>query len=143
MKEDNKQGLLKCSIIAAKALLYLLLAFNIFVLLFYGLIDRGDVLEGISVRYVKDWNVIYGEDGDQTVSAVLPEGLQANEYLYFETRNDVAVYINGELRKDFVEERDVNVPGGSMKRFIMSVPLKASDSGADIVIERRGNLVVA
>ena len=136
MKEDNKQGLLKCSIIAAKALLYLLLAFNIFVLLFYGLIDRGDVLEGISVRYVKDWNVIYGEDGDQTVSAVLPEGLQANEYLYFETRNDVAVYINGELRKDFVEERDVNVPGGSMKRFIMSVPLKASDSGADIVIER-------
>ena len=137
MKDDNKQGLLKCCIMTGKVLLYLLLAFNIFVLIFYGLIDKGDVLEGISIQYVKDWDISYGEGGDQTVRAVLPEGLQDNEYLYFETRNDVAVYINGELRKDFVEKRDVNVPGGSMKRFIMSVPLKAADSGAEIVIERR------
>lgn len=60
-----------------------------------------------------------------------------NEYLYFETRKDVAVYINGELRKDYIEKRDYNIPGGSFKRFLMYVPLKEADSGTETVIIRK------
>ena len=135
--KDKKQGTLNGWITAGKILLFLMLAFNIFVLIVYGMIVKSDPLEGISIQYVKDWDVTNGENGDQTISARLPEKIQDNEYLFFETRNDAAVYINGKLRKDFVEKRDVNVPGGSLKRFIMSVPLMAEDSGGELVIERK------
>ena len=74
--------------------------------------------------------------GDQLLTTTLPQDVVDNEYLYFDTRKDASVYINGELRKDFIEERDVNIPGAPYKRFYMSVPLKESDSGAEITVVR-------
>ena len=70
------------------------------------------------------------------VYSTLPQGIQDHEYLFVETRKDVAIYIGGELREEFVEKRDVNVPGGSVKSFYMMIPLKTSDSGAEIRIVR-------
>lgn len=136
MNAYPKQEFLKKSITAVKILLYVLLVFNAFVFAFYGLIKKGHELGQDVVRYMSDWSVTTDADGSQTAEAVLPNDVKDNEYLFFDNRNDVSVYINGELRKDFIEERDVSTPGGSFKRFIMSVPLKADDAGAVITIER-------
>ncbi len=63
------------------------------------------MLEGVTVTDTGD--------AEQTVTAALPQKIEDGENLYLETRNDVSVFIGGELRKDFVETRDVNLPGGS------------------------------
>lgn len=137
MSIEKKQRLFDMSIATVKILLYVLLFFNAFVFIYYGLINRGVVVEKETVTILEDWNVVYAKDGDQTISLILPQDIKDNEYLFFETRNDVSVYINDELRKDFVENRDINIPGGSFKRFLMSVPLEKEDSGAEIVIVRQ------
>jgi hypothetical protein len=51
---------------------------------------------------------------------------------------DIAIYINGELRNDFYEERDIPYPGGCVKRFYFLTPVYPSDSGAEIRMERVG-----
>lgn len=134
---DKKQGLLELGITAVKALLGIMLVINTFVFIFYGLINRGDVIPNDPVRFIDDWSVNPKDNGDQELRSILPQNIMDNEYLYFETRKDVAVYINGELRKDYIEKRDYNIPGGSFKRFLMYVPLKEADSGAETVIIRK------
>ena len=134
---DKKQGLLELGITAVKALLGIMLVINTFVFIFYGIINRGDVIPNDPVRFIDDWSVIPKDNGDQELRSILPQNIMDNEYLYFETRKDVAVYINGELRKDYIEKRDYNIPGGSFKRFLMYVPLKEADSGAETVIIRK------
>ncbi len=134
MDRTEKTGLLKGSITVAIILLCAMLLLNIFVFLYYGLINPGHVIESEPVRYVKDWDVVSEGNGGQILGNTLPEGITDNEYLYFETRRDVSVYINEELRTDYIEKRDVNVPGGNFRRFMMSVPLKQTDSGAEIRI---------
>ena len=136
MSETRKRGLLEMSIYTVKILMFILLGFNAFVFIYFGVINRGNVIESEPVRAVKEWTLNYGEDGDQTLRSVLPKDVMDNEYIFLETRNDVFVYINGELRKDFVEDRDVNIPGGSFRRFLMSVPLSEADSGAEVMIVR-------
>ncbi len=137
MNDTKKQGFLEISIFTIKLLMCIMLIFNAFVFIFYGLINRGDKIGTDEVQFVENWKTDYGEDGAQLISSTLPQNLQANEYLFFETRKDVYVYINGELRKDFIEKRDINTPGGALKRFLMSVPLNEEDSGAEITIDRR------
>ncbi len=137
MKDNKKQGLLEISISAVKILLVVLLVFLAFVSVFYGLIDRGDVIKSEPVQFLNDWSEEYDENGNQVISTSLPQNLMDNEYLFFDTRKDVSIYINGELRKDFVEKRDINIPGGAFKRFLLEVPLKGSDSGEEIVIVRK------
>ncbi len=136
MKDINKQGLLALSITVVKILLLVVLFVNAFVFIFYGLIDRGDEIKRESVRILEDQTIRDREDGSQTIDLILPQDIKDNEYLFFDTRKDVAVYINGELRKDFIEKRDVNIPGGSFKRFILTVPLKDTDSGAEVNVIR-------
>ena len=136
MNENKKQGLLDMSIKAVKLILCVMLIFNAFVFVFYGLINRGDVISSDPVQFVDNWDIVSGENGDQILSTTLPQNIEENEYLYFETRKTVSVYINGELRKDFVDQRDINTPGGTFKRFLMSVPLNKEDSGAEITIIR-------
>ena len=67
-------------------------------LCFYGLINRGDKIRQDQVRYLREWNTSYDVNGDQTVTFTLPQNIQDNDYLFFTTRNDVSIYINGELR---------------------------------------------
>ncbi len=135
MKKE-KRRLLEISITTVKILLCAMLLFNALVFIVYGLIDRGDVIEKETVRFIKDWNITENENGDQTLTTILPGDIKDNEYLYFDTRKDVYVYVNGEFRKDFIEKRDVNIPGGSYKRFLIPVPLKESDSGTEITVVR-------
>ena len=67
----------------------------------------------------------------------LPENITDDSYLCFINGGDVSVYVNGQLRKDFIASRDVIVPGGCVKRFYFRVPLYPSDSGAEVKMERR------
>ena len=136
MSNDKKQRLLEISITTVKALLYIMLVFNAFVFVFFGLIDRSHVMQRDPVQFVLNWTVTTNDSGDQVMTNTLPQNLEANEYIYFETRNTVSVYIDGELRDDFIEERDINQPGGSFRRFLMSVALTEADSGKEIMIVR-------
>ena len=136
MNKKKKQGLLDISNAAVKILLLVLLVFNAFVFIYYGFINRGEVIPKEKVQFMKDWSVQEGENSEITISATLPQNITDNEYLYFDTRRDVTVFINGELRKDFIEKRDVNMPGGVFRRFYVMVPLKREDSGSDIIIVR-------
>ena len=121
MQDNKKQGLLEMSITAVKVLLLVMLVFTTFVFVYYGIIDRGDTIKKEQVRFIEDWTTIYEEGNNQTIISILPSELADNEYLYFDTRKDVSVYINGTLRKDFIEERDVNIPGGSFRRFLFKL----------------------
>ena len=136
MNKNKKQRLLDISNVAVKILLLVLLVFNAFVFIYYGFINRGEVIPKEKVQFMKDWSVQEGENSEITISATLPQNITDNEYLYFDTRRDVTVFINGELRKDFIEKRDVNMPGGVFRRFYVMVPLKREDSGSDIIIVR-------
>ena len=136
MKDNKKRGMFEIGITTVKILLFVLLGICTLVFVYYGFINKGEKIERDKVQRVSGWSVTDSDEETQTISTTLPEDIQDNEYLYFDTRNDVSIYINGELRKDFVESRDVNIPGGSFKRFIMSVPLYASDSGAEVSVRR-------
>ena len=136
MKNNKKQRLSDICNAAVKILLLALLVFNAFVFIYYGFINKGDVIPKEKVRLMKDWDEQEGENSEITISSTLPQNITDNEYLYFDTRRDVTVYINGELRKDFIENRDVNMPGGVFRRFYVMVPLKREDSGSEIMIVR-------
>ena len=43
---------------------------------------------------------------------------------------------NGVFCKEFIPERDTVIPGGAVKEFYMTVPLSASDAGAEVKIFR-------
>ncbi len=152
MSSNKKQGFSGMSVMFARLVLCILLVLNAFVFIYYGVINRSNVLEDESLQYIEKWTVV-DADGNEfttgrsyvadkqyekgfTIYATLPTDVMDNEYLLFVTRKDVAVYINGELRSDFVESRDVNIPGGSIKRFYMMVPLKTSDAGAEVKMVR-------
>ena len=136
-KEEKKRGLFDTGILAVKILLYAMLIITAFVFIYFGLINRGDVLKEDPLQYVRDWTILDDENGTQTIRSTIPQNIRDNEYLFFDIRKDVSIYINGELRKDFIEERDVNIPGGSFKRFMISVPLQTEDAGAEVVIVRK------
>ncbi len=68
----------------------------------------------------------------------LPENIGDDSYFCFITGGNVDVFINGDKRKDFVESRDVIIPGGISKRFMVLVPIDHLDSGAEVVINRIG-----
>lgn len=60
---DKKQGLLKLGITAIKALLGIMLVINTFVFIFYGIINRGDVIPNDPVRFIDDWSVNPKDNG--------------------------------------------------------------------------------
>ena len=153
---NHNAGLLKASVLAAKIVLGFLLVFNAVIFVIYGLLDRGDTMGDDPVRFIDRWIVsdnlgdefaagrtyVTGKDDtkDYTIRAMLPENIRDNEYLFFYTRKNIEVYINDELRDDFVEERDVNVPGGSIKKFYMMVPLSDADSGKEVRMVRTSEI---
>ncbi len=137
MSGNKEQRLYELSINIGKILFGLMLVFNAFVFVYYGMLSKDNSLETDPIRFMKDWTTDYNADGDQTVSSVLPQDVKTNEYLFFDTRKDVSVYINGELRNEFIEKRDVNLPGGIYKRFIFSVPLREEDAGAEVLVVRK------
>ena len=156
MSKKEKQGLMDVSVKTVKTVLCFSLVFIALIYVLFGIMERTKGLAIDPVRYVEGWTVI-GRDGEEfpagrgnvsggesyqnaTIYATLPNDVRDQEYLYFDTRNDVAVYVNGELRKDFVEKRDVNVPGGLIKKFYLMVPLKDSDSEAEVTVAIGSNV---
>ncbi|MCR4927697.1 MAG: response regulator [Lachnospiraceae bacterium] len=137
MKENKEQRLLDICIMVVKILLCSMLVFNAFVFVFFGLINKSDTAKEKQIKSLENLTVTNTGDAGQTVTAELPKIIENGEILYVETRNDVSVFISGELRRDFVEERDVNLPGGSFKRFLFMVPLKEEDAGCDVLILRK------
>ncbi len=74
--------------------------------------------------------------GTFIMEGTLPKDIDNDSFLCFITGGSVQVYINGELRKEFIEERDFMLPGGTAKRFYLLTPVKPSDSGAFVRIVR-------
>ncbi|MBR3538804.1 MAG: response regulator [Eubacterium sp.] len=156
MGTEKKHRLLEASELTAKIVLFLLIAFSVFVFVYYGMIRKGEVLEKGSVQFIESWTVIdsngkefpagrtyvtdQDDQKDYTIIATLPRDIRDNEYLFFYTRRDIEVYINGELRDDFIEDRDVNIPGGSVKKFYMMVPLSQADAGAEVKMVRTSEI---
>ena len=139
MNPKEKHEISEIFISISKVMLCLFLVINAFILFFFGVLDRSDTLPEESTRFLEDWT-IDSEESAYTIVTTIPMDIKDNEFLFFDTRKDVAVYINGELRDDFIEKRDVNIPGGSVKSFFMMVPLKGSDSGAEVKIVRLTSL---
>ncbi len=104
------------------------------------------------IQYIEKWTVIdskgrsfevgqsYDDERalneDFTIVSRLPDNIGIESILCFRNRSDVKVYINGELRKEFIRDRDSIVPGGSVKEFYVTIPLRENDSGAELRIIR-------
>ena len=148
---DRKQEFLESSVMMVKFVMYFMIIIIILISLYFGLISRTGLSEREPVCFIDSWTVYDGEGDSFTVgrsyiadkdykdgtviSARLPQNIRDNEYLVFDNRKDITVYVNGELRRDFVEKRDVNIPGGSIKTFILMVPLKGADRGTEVRME--------
>ncbi len=92
---------------------------------------EGNVLT-VGDSYLSDGS----EKGTFTMTSTLPEKITDDSYFCFIIGGDCAVYIDGELRKDFNAARDMNIPGGNVKRFYMRALLSPSDSGAEVMLIR-------
>ena len=79
MNSNKKQGLYEISVSAVKVLLLGLLALMAFVFVYYGIINRGKVIESEPVRFIENWKMVEEEDSKQIVSSVLPSDLKSNE----------------------------------------------------------------
>ena len=71
-----------------------------------------------------------------TITSKLPDIIDTGSVLCFMNRSDVRVYINGELRMEFDRNRDVDIPGGALKEFYLTIPLNASDAGGELKMIR-------
>ncbi|MCR5418006.1 MAG: response regulator [Lachnospiraceae bacterium] len=131
MSEKLTQGIMEISIRIVKAVLCVMLIVTALLFFCYGLINRSvfmdrDPAESISFEYTSD----------DTVSATLPSDIGDNEYLFYFNFRDITVYVGDEMRLERIEERDVNIPGGTVKNSYMIVPLKHSDAGKQIRLVR-------
>ena len=123
-------------------------------LFYFSSIDHSDPLESRQPVFIEEWlvtspsNHVFKagssyrnadrEGGSFVMVSNLPDTITDDAYFCFIVGGDVSVYINGELRKDFIAQRDVIVPGGCVKRFYMRVPLNPGDAGAEVKIVRDG-----
>ena len=145
-----------------KVFLIAAFAASVFMLIIYHKIDGHHALEKSYVTYIKDWTVIdpdgnsfeaeegYQDDrireGDFTIVATLPDNIPDGSYVCYIARCAQRVYIDGELRKEFDQYRDMPLPGGTVKNFYMLTPVNHADSGRELKIFKgkidRGNKVI-
>jgi signal transduction histidine kinase/DNA-binding response OmpR family regulator/HPt (histidine-containing phosphotransfer) domain-containing protein len=92
---------------------------------------EGNVLT-VGDSYLSDGS----EKGTFTMISTLPVKIPDDSCFCFIIGGDCSVYVDGELRKDFYAARDMNIPGGNVKRFYMRAPLSPSDSGAEVMLIR-------
>ncbi|MCR5503375.1 MAG: response regulator [Lachnospiraceae bacterium] len=149
--EEKKQGYSRI-VAGYKAVFIAMLAFTAFMLIYFSAKDRAGWKPEEEIIFIDRWTVTEAdgtsiETGREyyaskdykeefTISSTLPEGLGNNQYLCFSTGRNLSVYINGEFRGDFIEDRDILIRGGNVKRFYMMIPLEPSDSGAEVSIIR-------
>ncbi|MBO4899281.1 MAG: response regulator [Lachnospiraceae bacterium] len=142
------------TISAVKIIFFVFFAVSVIGLIYFSSIDHSKTLEFSEPVYINEWtvtdpdgNVFTSGDsyrnegllrGTYVMESNLPDDISDDSYFCVVVGGDVAVYINDELRKDFVESRDIPVPGGCVKRFYMLVPVSPKDSGAPVTIVRIG-----
>ena len=123
----------------------------LFIIIFYFSVDEFKSIDNIELIKVENWevtdplgNVTKTGDSFRNVSRLkgtftaetnLPEEIRDGYEFCLIVGSNISVYINGELRREFDETRDMVLPGGVVKRFYLTVPLYDSDSGAHIKIE--------
>ncbi len=150
MKTDISEKL----ILIIKVVIFVSLSSLIVGLICFNAADKSDPIVTESPVFLENWTVTDpngvvftsgrtyrnsdGTLGTFVMESKLPDNIRDASYLSFITGGTVEIYVNGELRKDFVEERDVIIPGGISKRFMILVPLSSDDSGADVTIKRIG-----
>ena len=152
----ERDKLLDTSTLICKIVMFAMIAAMAFITLYYGVINKSGIVKTDSGRYIEQWTVYDGDGGsfttgrsyradkefkhDFVVESTLPSDVKDNEYLCFSTGKNIAVYIDGELREDYIESRDVLIPGGSAKRFYMMVPLYESDAGKQVRLVREATI---
>ena len=126
------------------------LAVSVFMLLIYHNIDGRHAVEKSYVKYIKEWTVIdpdgnsfeaeegYEDDrireDDFTIVTTLPDNIPDGSYICYIARCAQRVYIDGELRKEFDQFKDMPLPGGTVKNFYMLTPVNHADSGRELKI---------
>ncbi|MCR4787134.1 MAG: response regulator [Lachnospiraceae bacterium] len=116
--------------------------------------DHSDPIDSSDPFFIEDWTITapngdttkagstYRNDPPQkgifTMETTLPYTVTDGSNFCFIIGGNVEIYINGELRDSFDQDRDFSVPGGVVKRYYKIVPLSAEDAGKDIKIIRKG-----
>ena len=133
---------------------FVILGLCFLLLISFNILDHSGPLSFEEPEYIEEWTITdpqgnvfttgssyrndEPDDGTFTISSRLPENIRDDSSLCFITGGDVEVYVGGQLRKDFKGARDFLVPGGSVKRFYILVPLSSADSGAEVTMIRFG-----
>ena len=137
-----------------KIIFFAVVAVGVFALLYFFSMDRSGPIKADPPVYIDEWTVTApdgsvftsgreyhntdAKKGTFTMVSVLPADIHDDSFFCVIAGGDIAIYINGELRNDFYEERDIPYPGGCVKRFYFLTPVYPSDSGAEIRMERIG-----
>ena len=122
----------------------------------YAAYDSSNLRESSEPVYIDEWTITdpegnvftagssyrKGKDkskGFFTIVSTLPDNVRDGYQFCFIVGGSVSVYVNGELRTEFDETKDIILPGGCVKRFYMSVPLYDRDAGDEIRIVRKNS----
>lgn len=144
---DHSKFMITCKV------LFLTLFFSC--LIFYGIrihYDHVHIKPTEEPLVLEDWTVVT-DDGQEfvatdpyeglpesghyfTIYTTLPDVIKDDHFLCFLNFYDTEVCIGGEVRKDFVRSRDVNLPGGSVKASYFLVPVYEYDAGKVLSITR-------
>ena len=123
----------------------------LFIIIFYFSVDEFKSIDNIELIKVENWEVTDPKgnvttagdsfrnadrlDGAFSAESTLPDEIRDGYEFCVIVGSNISVYINGELRREFDETRDMVLPGGVVKRFYLTVPLYDEDSGAHIKME--------
>ena len=156
MQKNNVKGKTTedCLENVIKIIFFMCVAVAVFVTAFFLSNKHGDPFEAKKPVFMDDWEITdpegdvfkagryYHTDGvkkgDFTMTSVLPDNLSDDLRLCFAVGGNTQVYIDGQLRGDFDDSRDIPLPGGCVKRFYMTIPLQKADSGCEVSIIRLG-----
>ncbi len=131
-------------------------AATIILMAYYAIHDKSDLRENAEPTYIEEWTITDPEGnvftagstyrkgknklkGFYTMESTLPDTVRDGYQFCFIVGGSASVYVNGQLRTVFDEEKDVLFPGGCVKRFYMTVPLYDRDAGDEIRIVRKNS----
>ena len=136
-------------------LFFVMLFVTIVGMIWFTGIDRTEPITYNDVTFIEEWNVTSPsgkeftagssmindtkEKGEFVITGKLPDVVTDGSYFCAIIGGDGEIYVNGDLRKDYIASRDMVIPGGIVKRFYIRVPLTSSDSGAEISMMRYGS----
>ena len=122
----------------------------------YNITDRSNDETVVEAEKLEDWTVCYPDgrevpctdpyaeepkDGEPYVLKTnLPDIIEGDHFLCFLVLQDTEVSVDGKLRMDLINARDVHLIGGAVKASYLIVPIAGEDAGKELTITRvRGN----